>query len=278
GRRRVHRALAEFTCVVYTAVGGRVDLNDVQACGTAPDAGARCTFAARPAGCTASILPALAVEGHGEHACQGRLARTARTTQEIAGRHTTTRDGVPERVGDMRLHRNRREVTRAVLSSECDCHETSGKVRGAAQTAPRQREPDGAMHSSGSAAIRSRRHFSTTSRRSEPANQGRSPRDYPGPDGATKDTTYRCYLRGPDGVGGLAPSGTRGTEKCSRSIPCSQSCMSLTRDPCAGYQHLPGALRPTAQPARHEVRRRQRLLLPARRPDASPPVSWLRST
>src|SRR5688500_19326778 len=27
-------------------------------------------------------------------------------------------------------------------------------------------------------------------------------------DEATSDTTFRCYLRGPDGVGGLTPSGT----------------------------------------------------------------------
>src|SRR6478672_3854967 len=41
-------------------------------------------------------------------------------------------------------------------------------------------------------------------------------REYPRPDGATKDTTCRCYLRGPDGVSGLAPSGTWGTSNISR--------------------------------------------------------------
>src|SRR6202011_4477604 len=35
-------------------------------------------------------------------------------------------------------------------------------------------------------------------------------REYPRPDGATKDTACRCYLRGPDGVSGLTPSGTWG--------------------------------------------------------------------
>src|SRR5688500_740700 len=34
------------------------------------------------------------------------------------------------------------------------------------------------------------------------------PRQYSRPDEATKDTAYRCYLRGPDGVGGLTPFGT----------------------------------------------------------------------
>ena len=34
--------------------------------------------------------------------------------------------------------------------------------------------------------------------------------EYPRPDEATSDTSYRCYLRGPDGVGRLIPSGTWG--------------------------------------------------------------------
>src|SRR5579862_7929239 len=36
----------------------------------------------------------------------------------------------------------------------------------------------------------------------------RRPARYSRPYGATKDTTCRCYLRGPDGVSRLAPSGT----------------------------------------------------------------------
>src|SRR5687767_6725128 len=38
---------------------------------------------------------------------------------------------------------------------------------------------------------------------------------YPRPDGATQDTACRCYLRGPDGVSGLSPSGTWGNSKYS---------------------------------------------------------------
>src|ERR1700750_2975700 len=41
-------------------------------------------------------------------------------------------------------------------------------------------------------------------------------REYPRPYGATKDTACRCYLRGPDGVSGLAPSGTWGTRNIAR--------------------------------------------------------------
>src|SRR5882672_5391853 len=41
-------------------------------------------------------------------------------------------------------------------------------------------------------------------------------REYPRPDGATLDTACRCYLRGPDGVNGLTPSGTWGTPNIPR--------------------------------------------------------------
>src|SRR5689334_16117958 len=40
-----------------------------------------------------------------------------------------------------------------------------------------------------------------------------SPREYPRPTEATKDTSCRCYLRGPDGVRRLSPSGTWDTVK-----------------------------------------------------------------
>jgi len=38
-------------------------------------------------------------------------------------------------------------------------------------------------------------------------------REYSRSDEATQDTTCRCYLRGPDGVSGLTPSGTWSTAK-----------------------------------------------------------------
>src|SRR5256885_16176568 len=43
-------------------------------------------------------------------------------------------------------------------------------------------------------------------------------REYPRPDGATKDTACRCYLRGPDGVSGLTPSGTWGTHNIALGV------------------------------------------------------------
>src|SRR5690348_16085363 len=42
-----------------------------------------------------------------------------------------------------------------------------------------------------------------------------SPREYPRPTEATKDTSCRCFLRGPDGVRRLSPSGTWDTMKYS---------------------------------------------------------------
>src|SRR3982074_246520 len=46
-------------------------------------------------------------------------------------------------------------------------------------------------------------------------------REDPRPDGATKDTACRCYLRGPDGVSRLTPSGTWGTRNISlRTADC----------------------------------------------------------
>src|SRR5690348_12850135 len=44
-----------------------------------------------------------------------------------------------------------------------------------------------------------------------------SPRECPRPTEATKDTSCRCYLRGPDGVRRLSPSGTWDTWKYSRN-------------------------------------------------------------
>src|SRR5688572_5286130 len=46
-----------------------------------------------------------------------------------------------------------------------------------------------------------------------PARMHGIPRQYSRPEEATKDTAYRCYLRGPDGVGGLTPFGTWSSEK-----------------------------------------------------------------
>ena len=47
--------------------------------------------------------------------------------------------------------------------------------------------------------------------RPAPPVEGRLPAGYSRSDGATRDTTRRCYLRGPDGVSRLTPSGTWST-------------------------------------------------------------------
>src|SRR5665647_2339224 len=46
---------------------------------------------------------------------------------------------------------------------------------------------------------------------------------YPRPDGATQDTACRCYLRGPDGVSGLSPSGTWGTGNITARSMCRET-------------------------------------------------------
>src|SRR6266404_1464445 len=43
-------------------------------------------------------------------------------------------------------------------------------------------------------------------------------REYPRSYGATLDTACRCYLRGPDGVNGLTPSGTWGVLNIPREL------------------------------------------------------------
>src|SRR3954471_14506840 len=55
-----------------------------------------------------------------------------------------------------------------------------------------------------------------TTRAGMMAHRASSPREYPRPTEATRDTSCRCYLRGPDGVRRLSPSGTWDTVKYSR--------------------------------------------------------------
>src|SRR4051812_29689733 len=68
------------------------------------------------------------------------------------------------------------------------------------------------------------------------------PREYPRPDGATVDTSCRCYLRGPDGVRRLKSSGTWDVGKysvrvasvkhddapCRRAEPYASSALAMT--------------------------------------------------
>src|SRR5690606_27696755 len=51
---------------------------------------------------------------------------------------------------------------------------------------------------------------------------GERPREYSRSDEATRDIAYRCYLRGPHGVGALTPSGTWSEEKSSGAPPSRQ--------------------------------------------------------
>src|SRR4051812_6881328 len=57
-------------------------------------------------------------------------------------------------------------------------------------------------------------------------------REYPRPYGATKDTACRCYLRGPDGVNGLTPSGTWGSRNIAAERAFINCNLRLPADGC----------------------------------------------
>src|SRR2546423_8094571 len=61
-------------------------------------------------------------------------------------------------------------------------------------------------------------------------------REYPRPDGATLDTACRCYLRGPDGVSGLTPSGTWGNPNIASGRRRGELTGNLPRERAQGIQ------------------------------------------
>ena len=118
--RGVHRPLAQVSRVVHAAIRCRVDLDDVEAGRSAPDALARRALAARLA-----IIPpraALAVERHRQDARQRRLPRPARAAKQVAVRYTVMGDGAFERRRDVRLHRDIGERLRTVFAGESERH------------------------------------------------------------------------------------------------------------------------------------------------------------
>ncbi len=101
-------------------------------------------------------------------------------------RDAATGDRALEGRGHVRLHRNSGERFGPVFPSEGERHQAV-VTRG-----PRGAGGDEKRGPVVPAAIRERL----------------PPAQYSRPDEATKDTTCRCYLRGPDGISGLTPSGT----------------------------------------------------------------------
>src|SRR4029078_2927550 len=100
-----------------------VDLDYVQTGASAPDALARSADSAwLPI--AAAIL---AIESHGQYACERGLAGSSRSAQEITVRDSSARDCAAKRVGYMGLYRNAGEVFWAVFTGEGERH-LGGKI------------------------------------------------------------------------------------------------------------------------------------------------------
>ena len=112
----VARALAQVARVVHAAVRGRIDLDDIERRGPAPDALAARALAARLAVGT----PVLAVQRMREHARERRLAHAAGPAEEVRVRDAVPRDRTLERVRDVLLHGDVGEALRAVLPGETE--------------------------------------------------------------------------------------------------------------------------------------------------------------
>ena len=130
----VHRPFAEVAGVIHAAVGRGVDLDHVERGPATPDPRAG---RALPAGLPI-LAPLLAVERHGQHARERRLARAARPAEEIRVGHPVAEDRVSERVRDVRLHGDIGETPRAVLPGQGEGHPGNLAARAGARSAESQ--------------------------------------------------------------------------------------------------------------------------------------------
>ena len=117
-RRPVGGAFAQVTGVVDAAVGGRVDLDDVDRARPAP--GERHARVAHPAGVRGR--PLLAVEAAGEDPRAGRLAAAARAAEEVGVAHPTGAQSLHERLGDVLLADDVAERLRPVAAVQRGGH------------------------------------------------------------------------------------------------------------------------------------------------------------
>ena len=110
--RDVSRLVAEITNVIHAGVRGRINLDDVDlAPGIEGDASL-----AGAAGLSSRTR--LAVEGLGEQAGRGGLARTPRSGEEVGVADPLLFDGAPEGPGDALLTCDLSEGLRAILPGE----------------------------------------------------------------------------------------------------------------------------------------------------------------
>ena len=121
-RGSVHRSLAQLARVVDPAVRRGVDLDDIEARRSAPDALTRDALAAR----LAIVALVLAVERHRQHACERGLPHPARPAQQVAVRDSSSGDCPAQRVGYVRLDGNVSEALWAVFAGECERHCEAG--------------------------------------------------------------------------------------------------------------------------------------------------------
>jgi hypothetical protein len=121
-RRGVHRALAELTRIVDAAVRRRVDLDDVETRGASPNPATGVALATWLA-VEPRIAATFAIQRHGEHTRECRLAHAARPAEEIAVRHAPARDRALQRRRDVRLHGNVGEALRAIFAGESERHD-----------------------------------------------------------------------------------------------------------------------------------------------------------
>src|SRR5207237_5740651 len=111
-RRSVHRALTQLARIVYPAVRCCIDLDDVEAGGSAPDSLARDAHSTR-----LPVFPlVLTVECHREHAGERRLPDAAGAAEEIAVRDASAGDCPSQRVRYVRLDGNGSEARWVVLA------------------------------------------------------------------------------------------------------------------------------------------------------------------
>jgi len=116
--RGIHRTFAQIARIVHAAIRCGIDLHDVQARRSAPNALARDALSAR----LAVFAFVLAIERHRENAGERGLAHSARSAEKVAVRNSSPGDGATQRVRHVRLDSYVSEALWAIFAGECERH------------------------------------------------------------------------------------------------------------------------------------------------------------